>query len=335
MKKYKNIIIIVVLLGLIGLIASQYFKNESSTIKSSVSTFSISDTASITKIFIADMRGNQVLLEKVENQLWALNGDYFADQHNINNLLETIKLMTVKSPVSTSRFNKTISDLSTNATKVEFYSNKSTPDKVIYIGTPNQDHTGTYMMVEGTDLPYLVHMEGFNGFLSPRFSPQENDWRTKFVFKYNPKEIAEIRLSFPGQPDKGFVIQQTVDGKVSLLNNALVPVNGWDTGYVYEYIERFRLINFEMWEETKTPVFIDSVSTSVPLEIYSVTNLAGETTTIKTLLKPLASGLDIDGNPIDHDQDRMYALMDEKEFMIIQYFVFDPLNHEIEYFYKK
>ena len=334
MKKYKNALIIVVLLALIGIIAKQYFTDGSSTIKASVSNFNISDTASISKIFIADMRGNQILLER-NRGYWTLNKEYKATQHNVNNLLETVKLMTVKAPVATARYDKTIRDLSTVGVKVEFYTSGNTPAKVIYVGTPNQTHTGTYMMIEGANLPYLVHIEGFNGFLSPRFSTSENDWRTKTVFKYNPKDIAELRLSFPGQPAKGFVIKQTIDGQVSLYNNALVPVEGWDTSTVYDYLERFRLINFEMWEETKDPIFIDSVSTSTPLEVYSVTDRSGNTTTLKTLLKPLKSGLDIDGNPIDHDQDRMYALMNEKEFMIVQYFVFDPLNYEMRYFYNQ
>lgn len=334
MGKYKNIIIIVVLVGLTALVISQYFNESKSTIKASVSDFSISDTGSVSKIFIADRNGNQVLLERTAPQKWMVNGEYEANQSNINNVLETVNLMTVKAPVATARYDKTIRDLSASGTKVEFYTNSSTPEKVIYIGTPNQNHTGSYMMIEGTNLPYLVHIEGFKGFLSPRFSPFENDWRTKIVFDYNPKDIAEIRLSFPGKPEKGFVIKQTIDGQVSLYNNALVPVDGWDTGYVFDYIERYRSVNFEMWEETKSPIFIDSVSNSIPLEVYSVTNMAGETTTIKTLLKPLKSGMDIDGNPIDHDQDRMYGLLNNKEFMIIQYFVFDPLNHDISYFYK-
>lgn len=334
MKNYKNLIVAIVLLALIGIVAKQYFSNNKSTIKGNLSEFSISDTAAVSKIFIADMRGNQILLERASAFKWRLNGKYDATQHNITNLLETIHLMTVKSPVASARYDKTIRDLSTIGIKIEIYMGGSTPHKVLYLGTPNQTHTGTYMMIEGSNLPYLVHIEGFNGFLTPRFSPKENDWRTKVVFNNPPQEIAEIRLSYPGHPEKGFVIKQTIDHKLSLFNNALIPASNWDTGYVYEYVERFRSVNFEMWEETKNPIFIDSVSTSTPLEIYTVTNMAGESTTIKTFKKPLLSGMDIEGNPIDHDQDRMYGLLNDTEFMIIQYFVFDPLNHEITYFNK-
>ncbi len=334
MKYLKYIISAVVIIGLLLIVSQKYFSSDKSTITSNGTEFSISDTGSITKVFIADMKGNQILLER-EGLHWNVNGKYLAVQHNVNNLLETLKLMTIKAPVSKARYDKTIRDLSTVGIKVEVYQDETSPSKVIYIGTPNQHHTGSYMMIEGSELPYLVHIEGFNGYLSPRFSSHENDWRNKTVFNYNPKDIAEIRLSYPGNLANGFVVKQNRAGEVSLYNNAGVPVSGWDTGYVFDYLDRFRSINFEMWEETKTPIFIDSVSTSTPLEIYEVVDRSGEITQVKTLLKPLKSGMDIDGNPIDHDQDRMYALINNKEFVIIQYFVFDALNHEISYFYSK
>ena len=334
MKKYKNIILLIALTAISAFVANQYFSSKGSTLKTSSNEFNIKDTGSITKVFIADMKGNHVLLERGSNNRWMVNNKYKTVQHNINNLLETINLMTVKAPVSKARYDKTIADMSTSGTKVEIYQGRSTPSKTFYIGTTNQDHTGNYMMIDGSSLPYLVHIEGFRGYLSPRFSCLENDWRLKSIFNYSPKDIAEIRLSRPGQPEKGFVIKQTIDGKVSLYTNALVPVEDFEKGYILEYLDMFRNINFEMWEETKDPMFIDSVSTSIPLEVYTLKNMAGETTTLKTLLKPLKSGMDIDGNPIDHDQDRMYGLMNEKEFMIIQYFVFDPLNQDINFFLK-
>lgn len=334
MKKYKNIVLIMAILGMAGLVASKYFSNSGSTLKSSSKDFSIKDTSSISKVFIADMKDNQVLLERQPNGIWLVNGKYETVQTNINYMLETINLMTVKAPVAKARYDKTIRDLSTIGIKVEIYQGSETPSKVFYIGTVNQEHTGNYMMLADSKLPYLVHLEGFRGYLSPRFSTHENDWREKAVFKYNPRDIAELRLSFPGKPEKGFVIKQTLTGELSLFNNALVPAEGYDPGYILEYLERFRAINFEMWEETKDPIFIDSVSTSLPSEIYTVKNMAGEITTLKSFEKPLSSGLDIEGNPIDHDQDRMYGLMNEKEFMIIQYFVFDPLNQDISFFYK-
>lgn len=334
MNNKKIILIVIILSGLVALIIKNHLSHSSSTITSSEAQFNIDDTASITQVFIADSKGNQVTIQRVDENSWQFPNGNKVNQHTVNILLETVKLMRIKSPVSKARYDKTIRDLSTIATKVEFYTGSDTPSKVIYVGTPNQTHTGNYMMIENSSLPYLVHIEGFNGFLSPRFSPFENDWKVKTIFNSDPSMISEIKLSFPNQPAKNWVIKKGITGVFELYNGLEVPEKNWDTGYVVDYLERFRNINFEGWEETKTPIFIDSVRNSTPLEIYSVTTLDGKTTTVKTFKKPLASGLDIEGNPIDHDQDRMYATINDDEFVIIQYFVFDPLNHGIDYFFK-
>lgn len=331
----RQISIISILIILIGLIGYQYFSSSKSTIKSNMSDFSISDTGSVDKIFVADRRGNSVLLERSNTKNWVLNQKYEASQHLINNLLETMTLMTVKAPVAKARYDKTIRDLSTVGIKVELYQGGDSPSKVIYIGTPNQTHTGTYMMVEGSNLPYLVHIEGFYGFLSPRFSPHENDWRTKNIFKYNPREIQQLRVSFTEESDKGFIIKQDTKGEVGLFTDLSMPVSNWEKGYILEYLDRYRDINFEGWEETKPISFIDSVMKSTPMETYEIIDVSGKTTKIETFKKPLKSGIDIDGNPIDHDQDRMYAVINDSEFVIVQYYVFDPLNQTINYFFKE
>lgn len=332
MKNVKYILLVVVLIVISGGLLWQYLHPEKSTIQSESSNFSIEDTGSIVKIFIADMKNNTVLLDRNPDNSWTLNGKFEAAKHNVNKLLETANLMTVKAPVAKARYDKTIRDMASVGIKVEFYTHSGTPSKVIYIGTSNQTHTGNYMMIEGSDLPYLVHIEGFYGFLSPRFSPHESDWRTKNIFKYLPKDIAEITLNYPKNSEKGFTIIQNPDGKIQLLNSARIPVNTYDSSIVLDYLDRFRNINFESWEETKTPFFIDSVANSIPEVVYTVVDKLGNSTQVETFLKPMIGGMDMDGNPIDHDQDRMYARMNKEEFVIIQYYVFDPVFHELNYF---
>lgn len=335
MKNKRQIAIVVLLVALLGIIGYTFLQPNKSTIQSTMSDFSIQDTSSVDKIFIANMRGDQVLLERLEGSNWRLNGKYVANIHTVNIFLETAKLMTVKAPVAKARYDKTIRDLATIGIKVEIYQGGSSPSKVYYVGTPNQNHTGNYMKLEDADLPYLVHIEGFRGFLSPRFSPYEVDWRSKSIFKLNPKEIAQVRVTSTENEDAGFLIKQTPEGEIELYNPLNLPVNGWEKGYVLEYLDRFRIVNFESWEETKSVTFIDSVMNSTPLETYELTTHDGVTTKIETFLKPLKGGMDLEGNPIDYDQDRMYAVINEQEFVVIQYYVFDPLNQTMAFFYNQ
>lgn len=334
MKRYIPIAIVIVLICATIIIALQYIQTSTSTIASSVNEFDIHDTAAITAVFIANHNGDRVTLKRKKMGGWSINDAYTARPRPIHRLLETLYLMRIKAPVSKSRYDKTIRDLSTMATKVEVYQGGSSPSKVFYIGTTNQQHTGNYMLIEGSTKPYLIHIEGFNGFLNPRFSVHENDWRDRTIFSYDPKDIAQIKLTFPGEPDKGFVITQSIDSKFSLYNTSSDSLTGWDTGYIFQYISRFRTVNFEMWEESKSIAFMDSVRESTPLEIYAITDRSGKETTVKTFLKPLTNGIEIDGTPIDNDQDRMYGVIDDQQCVIIQYFVFDPLQHKIDYFFQ-
>ena len=58
--------------------------------------------------------------------------------------------------------------------------------KTWYVGTATPSHTGTYMVLETPEgrgaKPYVVHMEGFTGYLSTRFFTSERDWRYTGMF---------------------------------------------------------------------------------------------------------------------------------------------------------
>ena len=54
--------------------------------------------------------------------------------------------------------------------------------KTIYIGGETADQLGTYMMISGAKEPYIVHIPGFNGYLSSRFLCKKEAWRSKKIF---------------------------------------------------------------------------------------------------------------------------------------------------------
>ena len=70
----KNKFIYVAFVILLSLSLYFYFTKNNSTIKGEYSDFAVEDTASITKIFMADKANNQVLLERSDNSKWLVNG---------------------------------------------------------------------------------------------------------------------------------------------------------------------------------------------------------------------------------------------------------------------
>lgn len=330
-KNLKSIILLVV----VAAIATYFYvTSNNSTLKKELSDFSVEDTASITKIFLADQNGKSILLERIDGANWQLNSKYEARQDGINNLLETIKRVRVKAPVNKAAFETVIKKLAGSGVKVEIYqNNKENPSRVYFVGGTNQEHTGTEMLLQGSSLPFLTHIEGFYGFLTPRYFVNENEWKDRTIFRYNYGSIASIKVEHPLDPKESFEIIDNGNNTFSLKDADSKIVANFDTTKVMEYVTRFKNIQYEGVEETKEKEFIEAILKTTPQQIYSVTSKTGETKACTTYMKPLKEGAtDLEGNPINFDMDRMYAKVNDSDFVVIQYFLFNNLDKKLNYF---
>lgn len=324
----KNIVIILIIGLLAGVALYLSTTDANNTLSGQLSDFAVEDTASITKIFLADKNNKTITLERTATG-WMVNNEYAVRKDIIQVLLETIKKVKVRAPVAKSSFENIVKNIAANSVKVEIYtSNNSSPEKVYYVGGPNPDHTGSYMLLENSSVPFIMHIEGFRGYLTPRYFTNINDWRTTAIFTNPAKNIASIELIYPQSPENSWVITKNSAGSYgvkTMHNNADIP--NLDTTFVMRYIKRFESIYFEGIEETKTEDFIDSIKASQPQQIYRVTDINGNVSEIKVYPKPAHPGAeDYDGNPIEYDLDRLYGWLNETDFVVIQYVIFDPLK---------
>lgn len=332
----KRILILLLLLAVAGGTAFYLSQKntDSSTLPKEISDFAVKDTGSVTKIFLADKSGNTVTLERQEKGKWRLNDDLIARKDYIDVLLETLRGIKVKAAISRSAYNNILKNMAGSSTKVEIYQGGDKPSKVYFVGSSNQTHSGSYMLLEGADVPFLMHKPGFKGYLGPRYSTSENEWRSKEIFEYSENNLASVKVEYLQEPKKSFEIQHSESNELtltSLLSGQVITQ--FDTAAIYAYLSSYKKIHFESFEETKSTTYIDSVSLSNPQIIYSVTDRSGKTKVVKTFVKPAKEdGTDIDGNPIDHDLDRLYALINDKQFVVIQYHVFDNLSYSLNDF---
>ncbi len=335
MKKNRIAAILIIILGSITF----WFvlNNKNSTIKKELSDFAFEDTASITKIFLVDNEKKSILLERVNATQWTLNKKYKAREDAVNVLLTTIKRVAVKTPVPKPAFENVVKQIAVKHVKIEIYQSNDEPVKVYYVGHNNQEHSGTYMLLENSSVPFLMHIEGFRGFLSARYFTNENEWRSTAIFNYNYGEIAEIKLEYPSQPEKSFSITDFGNNKFSLKElKANTEILNYDTAALMQYAALFQKIHFEGFEETRTQAFKDSIIKTTPMQIFTVTDKTGNSKIVKTFIKPAKEGsTDMDGKPIFSDLDRFYGWIDNTNFVVLQYFVFDPLLKSSADFHKK
>ena len=121
MKKQKMYLIVACLLAVLSILAIVYKSGGFKKTNQSTSTaFAVEDTTTITRVFMADMFQNEVLLSKTEEG-WMVNNEKPAAIHKIAELLTTLNALRVAQPVAKAAHNSTIKMLATSATKVEIY----------------------------------------------------------------------------------------------------------------------------------------------------------------------------------------------------------------------
>ncbi len=337
MKKNKIAIIVLVLL----LIASVWFflNNKKGTIKETLRDFAVADTASITKIFLADKENKSVTLEKV-NGVWKVNGKHNARPDAIQTLLETIKRVDVKEPVAKSAQDNVIKRLAAKAVRCEIFQN-DVLTKAYYVGTETADQTGTYMILmdletmQASAKPFVTYIPGFEGYLTTRYFTNERDWRDRTVFQYVPTDIKSVKLEVPDKPEMGYelIIKGNNDYELKMNTGKALP--GLDSMAVKQYLSYFQQINFESMDLAMTDKEIDSTLLATPINVLTVMNQKGEKNEVKFFLRrPSKQSFDVDGKLLQFDSDRMNALLGGKDLVTVQYYVFGKLMPPADYFLK-
>ena len=354
MKK-KNIISIVIIAVLV-IIAGILIGNNRylSTLRGEAADFTVYDTASITKLFFADKSGNQVVLQRNGNG-WTVNDEYTANQNMVNEMLYTLNRMRIKMPVSIKKSDNIVTRMSSTNTKVEvyqmmprinlfnkvklFYHEKRT--KVFYIGDVTQDNQGTYVLKEGGDKVFIVHLHGFRGFISSRFTANLIDWRDHTIFNEKMANIESVKLEINDDPDNGFIIKE--NGRYQYTMNRLngEPV-AFDTLRVLNLMSSFGNVRFEAFLNDVEPVRRDSIINSPFQQRLTLTTKDGKSSSVTTYTMRanadmfLYSEDDLENfDDMIKDPDHKYALLsDGNEFVLIQDFVFGKLLKPAYYYSK-
>ena len=351
MKK-KHIIIasVLLVLGLLTLIIV-LSGSRTSTFKQD---FHIEDIDAITKVFIADKQDNHVLLERVADttcaEQWQVDGQYPASQPMVDLMLSTLHDMRIRQQVNRNAVPQVIKLLSARAVKVEVYQRQyfinwfkgkfrlfpHTQKTVYFIGHETQDMMACHMFREGDKVPYIIHIPGFRGYLTPRFRAESMSWRSHNIVRLNVRQIARVELELPNVPQESFAIIRQGEGfGMELLQNH-VPVPAFDTARVAQMLSSFANLNFDEYAAVVPNADVESSMQDGPGAILRISDTAGNLKELKTYRKY--------NNPDDRkampdttmydvfDLNRLYAVIDNRDTVLIQYFIFDNILQPAHFF---
>ena len=346
MKKNRLAIIITALLIVIAGILL-WNNRYLTSLRGEAYDFTVRDTASVTRMFLADKSGNTVLLER-NNNGWIVNGKYDAQPVMIDNILYTLDKLRIKMPVSLASHNNVIKNMAGSNTKVEIYQivprinlfNKvklfphEKCTKVFYVGNVTQDNSGTYVLKEGADKAYVVHLHGFRGFVSSRFSADPEDWRDHKIFSCAIKDIASMKLEFNNQDEKSFVINDLGNYKYEMKHLDGTQIE-FDTIRVLNLLNSFKDIRFEAFLTDIAQNRRDSIIASPYQERITLVTKDGNESVVTTYPMKIKTYYPMPEDEINDDIEHKYAyIKSQDELVMVQDFAFGKLLQPASYYEK-
>lgn len=301
---------------------------------SNLMDFAVTDTASITRIFIADKSGHQCTLDKQAPGRWRVNNKYNVQRSKMENLMDAIYRVRVKSPVPQKERDDVVRILNTSV-KVMIYKGDELL-KVYYVGSETSDYLGTYMCIENADDPMICEIPGFNGYLTPRFITMEEDWKSNTFVECAEGSIEQLQVMYDGHPEASFSIEKTNDGyAVHAFDKEHAVVNA-NPQKVKEYLGLYANLAMEGFDNRATNAFRDSLQNTPPFATIQIKKTDGTQQWVKVFYKILPPGHerpDENGKMSNIDANRYYALTStETRIMVVQVYNFGRVLQRIEFF---
>jgi hypothetical protein len=334
----KKLISIVALLTVVGVLAiiSVNLLSEKGKSNRGLDDFLVADTSSVDKLILTQSSGFSIEIVR-DGFDWLTKDGSCVQEEMIDNILHTFTKIAVKSYVPQNSVENIRNNIRVSYKKVQIFQNGKWV-KTWWIGNSTPDHLGTYALLETpgdgiSEIPVIVEMRGLRGSIESRFTADPRAWMCTSVFHYAMNEIKSVTLKHAGAPEQDFSIIRTGSGrsfKVTDFKNNAIP---YDTLKLVRYLDIFKKVHFESPNYTMKPEQIDSLKKTKPYYSIKLELTNGEKVSLQAYrIKAPEGDLDMAGNPIEWDVNRMWAVLTDGSLVKIQYYVFDPVFVDISFF---
>jgi hypothetical protein len=356
MKRQKVYLILASVLAILAILVILYQRgvfNKSLNSNKLSTIFAIKDTANITKIFMADMFGDKVLLTKTSRG-WMVDNEKPAAIYKVKDLLITMTSIRVAQPVAKPAHNNIIQTLTVGSVKVEIYERKplfklfghpfftkERLSKTYYLGDATQNSLGSFASLEGMSEPYIIYKPGFRGFVTPLFSPKPVDWYSPLVFTTKLTQIQNASFIDTENPENSFYVNKSGARTFTLLDAHKNEILDYDTTLLINMLSEFRERYYERFCIDMEQFKKDSIVQSQFVKTISVTDINNKTTTLCLYYVVEKGDLYEDGKLIETDYDdisldRYYAIINSNtdEIYTVQFVQYIRQLQPLSYYLK-
>jgi hypothetical protein len=262
MQRKRNFILLIIFLILLGwTVVYINLEQKQEGLSIDELKFSVTDTASIDQIIITGNEFTNVLSKG--SGYWKVNDTYSLDPSMHKVLMSVLNQVRVKRTVPRNDLQKISGDILNNGFKIEIKSSLE-PDRVFYAG--GNGISLSYFMGED-EVPYIVHLPGYESYVTGIFEVAENDWRDRLIFQTSWLGIKTLDLSYPGNANNNISIRA---------ENNLYTVAGiakLDTAGLMGFLDKISYFYTDQYIDAGQVEAYDSLKKTKPfalLEVYSL-----------------------------------------------------------------
>lgn len=338
MQRTRPLLIITILLTLAALLL--FIINTDNTSDKNISEFSVEDTSSISKVILTSKDKHSITLERKDSSRWELNKEQVANNEAVTLMLSTIANLEVKGIVPRSMQEQVIQDLNKNSTTVEIYQQRyllkigafsffpfERKLKTFLIGKLTENNEGLLAKMEKSEIPVILFKPVQEIFVSSPFSARIEDWKIHTIFNKDIEEIQNVKVEFFEEPEESFEIESDLNKGfklIKLVDNK--EILNYDTLELISYLSSFKNIMYEKSLSESTSLKKE-YNLGTPVHQVTLVNKDNNKQIVKTYRLPLEKPIinEFDGSEILFDRDRMIGLINDKNLVILQLFVFDNI----------
>lgn len=319
----KTTIVLLVLFLLLG--GGAWWFTQKGTPKNTLGAeqdwyMALDDISQVHKVFFANREGETVTIER-KGKEWLYNGKYKARPNAVNLVMDVILKMRLKYRPAQAAVEPAVKYMASQGIKVEAYDKAGNNLRTFYVGGGTTDERGTFMMLDGSDNPYVMHLPAWEGNIRTRFFFGDNNWRDRTIFGEKQENIQKVSVEYPNKKNQSFILER--QGDTFALSRLDTPAQQEpaNNSRVEAYLEGFKSLGAEGFENDNSK--IESMFEEAPFCTVTLTNTKNETTSLSVY--PLYER-DENGKPFpDQKLERYIARSAAGDRYLIQQLVFGKI----------
>ena len=291
-----------------------------------------------------------VALEKTAEGQWLVNDSYHANEQAIRELLSAFMNLEVRRPVPSGQRSQIKDELEEKGVHVEVFAKRhwiNIPGSAgfiprqqrirHYIALPqNSDNHGHVMRLSHADMPYEVHLSGMPADMSELLALHAHSWRDPYVAALTPGEITKVQATVHANETESYQWYLSAGEDLSMLNHEaeVIAFDKIDKEKLAPYFHQIQRLHYER--------LLPGTNEEKPADLLShkpfYTLIVDDVYDHQTKLEFFKRSATVDGTlqPGDrlYDTNRFYLRVNDGDYALAQYVVFQPVIRPFSWFIK-